>query len=118
MWDPMLHMFCATYSYSAVNHDDVVNRASEHAGESGDSSLFASALKHISGHSVRRIIVLSYCLTPGLQASEHTRPIDEEHVTNAHKQAYEHNSGSSLDSGSMGAAAAMQVCLDNEAFHC
>lgn len=32
-------------------------------------------------------------------------------MLNAHKDAYEHKKGSSLDAGSMGSAAAMQVRL-------
>jgi hypothetical protein len=35
--------------------------------------------------------------------------LDEEHVTNTHKEAYERGNTSSMDSGSIGTAAAMQA---------
>jgi len=41
--------------------------------------------------------------------SQHTQPIDEQHVQNAHAEAYENGNASSLDAGSLGSAAAMQV---------
>lgn len=36
-------------------------------------------------------------------------PINEQHVQNAHQEAYEKGNASSLDAGSLGSAAAMQV---------
>ncbi|KAF8604104.1 hypothetical protein BDV93DRAFT_492812 [Ceratobasidium sp. AG-I] len=41
--------------------------------------------------------------------SQHTEPVDEQRVQNAHKEAYENGNASSLDAGSLGSAAAMQV---------
>lgn len=41
--------------------------------------------------------------------SEHQQPINEQHVLNAHDQAYNQGNASSLSAGSMGSAAAMQV---------
>jgi hypothetical protein len=40
---------------------------------------------------------------------EHSQPVDEDRVTNAHAQAYSNDNAGSLDAGSMGAAAAMQA---------
>lgn len=40
---------------------------------------------------------------------ESHEPVDEEHVTRAHHEAYSNGNAGNLDSGSMGAAAAMQV---------
>lgn len=45
----------------------------------------------------------------GQNQSQHTQPIDEQHVQNAHAEAYENGNASSLDAGSLGSAAAMQV---------
>ncbi|KAF8526490.1 hypothetical protein JB92DRAFT_1115704 [Gautieria morchelliformis] len=75
------------------DHNEVINQANQHAGDSGNHSFFASAMSHLSGHG----------------ASEHHQPIDEEHVTNSHKQAYEQGNARSLDANGMGAAAAMQA---------
>jgi len=41
--------------------------------------------------------------------AQHTQPIDEQQVQNAHAEAYENGNASSLDAGSLGSAAAMQV---------
>jgi len=41
--------------------------------------------------------------------SQHTQPIDEQQVQNAHAEAYEKGNASSLDANSLGSAAAMQV---------
>jgi len=67
-----------------------VNNAAQQG--SGDSSLFSSALAHITQHS-----------------SEHTQPIDEQHVQDAHKTAYQDGNAGNLGASSMGAAAAMQA---------
>ncbi|KAF8516118.1 hypothetical protein BU17DRAFT_67544 [Hysterangium stoloniferum] len=77
-----------------LDHDDVVKRASSHAGESAseDSSLFASALHHLNNNK-----------------SEHVHPVDEEHLKRAHTEAYEGGNAKGLDAGGMGAAAAMQA---------
>ncbi|KAF8581663.1 hypothetical protein K439DRAFT_206227 [Ramaria rubella] len=76
-----------------IDHDETVNRASEHAGGSGDSSLFSSAINHLKSRG----------------SGEHTAPIDEEHIQNAHQQAYSQGNAGNLDAGSMGAAAALQA---------
>jgi len=75
-----------------IDQDDVVNRAQQHAGDSGSSDLFSSAMSHLSNRK-----------------NEQTQPVDEEHVTRAHNEAYSNGNASNLDSGSLGAAAAMQA---------
>ncbi|KAH9927427.1 uncharacterized protein BXZ73DRAFT_90710 [Epithele typhae] len=59
---------------------------------SGDHSLFSSAMGFMNQNK-----------------EEHEKPIDEEHVQHAHRQAYEEGSAGSLSAGSMGSAAAMQI---------
>jgi len=78
------------HSQPDFDDDEVVNNANE-AG-SGDRSLFSSALDFAKGNK-----------------HEHNKPIDEEHVTNAHRQAYEDGDTSGMSAGSMGSAAAMQI---------
>lgn len=75
---------------SPVNQDEVVQSAAQNG--SGDPSMFSHAMQHVQS-----------------QTQEHEEPIDEEHVTNAHKQAYENGNAGSLSAGSMGSAAALQV---------
>jgi hypothetical protein len=41
---------------------------------------------------------------------DHEDPVDEEGVQEAHRQAY-HGDAKGLDAGSMGSAAALQVCM-------
>ncbi|PSS05438.1 hypothetical protein PHLCEN_2v3818 [Hermanssonia centrifuga] len=74
----------------SVNHEEVVQTASQQG--SGDSSMFSSALGFLNQHQ-----------------DEHERPVNEEHVTSAHQQAYSEGNASSLSAGSMGSAAALQV---------
>nr|BCB28861.1 beta-flanking protein [Mycoleptodonoides aitchisonii] len=71
------------------NEEEVVNTASREG--SGDSSLFSSALGFLNHNK-----------------EEHERPINEEHVQDAHRQAYQEGSASSLSASSMGSAAALQ----------
>ncbi|KIP12078.1 hypothetical protein PHLGIDRAFT_82728 [Phlebiopsis gigantea 11061_1 CR5-6] len=73
-----------------LDHDEVVNNASSQG--SGDRSLFSSALGFINQNQ-----------------EEHERPVNEQHVQEAHSQAYSQGNASSLSAGSMGSAAAMQV---------
>ncbi|KZV80883.1 hypothetical protein EXIGLDRAFT_398871 [Exidia glandulosa HHB12029] len=75
-----------------IDDDDAVQRASAHAGDSGDSSLFSQALSFAKGSK-----------------TEHKQPVDEAGVINAHKAAYQDGNASSLDAGSLGSAAAMQM---------
>ncbi|KAF5389562.1 hypothetical protein D9757_004120 [Collybiopsis confluens] len=70
--------------------DEVVQNAAQNG--SGHSSMFAQAMNHVKGNS-----------------QEHEDPINEEEVTNSHKEAYERGNGGSLDAGSMGGAAAIQI---------
>ncbi|KAI0347781.1 hypothetical protein BDW22DRAFT_1349847 [Trametopsis cervina] len=72
------------------DQDEVVNKAAQEG--SGDRSLFSSALDFLNNNH-----------------DEHNRPVDEEHVTAAHQQAYSNGNASSLSASSMGSAAAMQV---------
>ncbi|KAI0749164.1 hypothetical protein BC629DRAFT_1297777 [Irpex lacteus] len=73
-----------------VNEDEVVNKAAQEG--SGDRSLFSSALGFLGNHQ-----------------EEHERPLNEEHVTSAHQQAYGGSGPSGMSASSMGSAAAMQV---------
>ncbi|PBL00542.1 beta-flanking protein [Armillaria gallica] len=74
----------------SFDHDEVVRTAEKHG--SADSSVFSSALSFVKQN-----------------AGEHNQPIDEDHVTNAHKKAYEEGSASSLSANSLGSAAALQA---------
>ncbi|OCH94669.1 hypothetical protein OBBRIDRAFT_810275 [Obba rivulosa] len=78
------------YDRPQFNHDEVVNMASQHG--SGDSGLFSSALNHATQNQ-----------------HEHNQPIDEQHVQDAHRVAYQEGAASNLSASSMGGAAAMQI---------
>ncbi|KAH9898223.1 hypothetical protein C8Q73DRAFT_684038 [Cubamyces lactineus] len=78
------------YDRPQFDDDEVVNTASREG--SGDNSLFSSALSFIKQNK-----------------SEHEQPIDENGVQHAHRKAYEEGSASSLNAGSLGSAAALQV---------
>ncbi|KIO31862.1 hypothetical protein M407DRAFT_241617 [Tulasnella calospora MUT 4182] len=75
--------------YNSVDKEQAIQAASQHSGDE-DSSIFASALNHLSSPSS----------TPSL---------DHRAVENAHDQAYRKGNASSLDASSMGSAAAMQA---------
>lgn len=75
--------------YNNVDKTQVVQAASQHSGDE-DSSVFASALNHIS--------------SPGTTPS-----FDHRAVEDAHDQAYRQGNAGSLDASSMGSAAAMQA---------
>ncbi|KAJ3823293.1 beta-flanking protein [Lentinula raphanica] len=79
-------------SISRPNFDDdeVAQTASQHG--SGHSGMFAQAMSFVKNNT-----------------QEHEEPIDEEHVTNSHKEAYERGNAGSLSAGSMGSAAALQI---------
>nr|BDS00038.1 beta-flanking protein [Mycoleptodonoides aitchisonii] len=91
------------------DEEEVVNTASREG--SGDSSLFSSALGFLNHNKVRAAAVpCVHRINPNYDAQEeHERPINEEHVQDAHRQAYQEGSASSLSAGSMGSAAALQV---------
>ncbi|SJL06212.1 uncharacterized protein ARMOST_09548 [Armillaria ostoyae] len=74
----------------SFDDDEVVRTAEKHG--SADSSVFSSALSFVKQN-----------------VGEHNQPIDEDHVTNAHKKAYEEGSASSLSANSLGSAAALQA---------
>ncbi|KAG8740536.1 hypothetical protein FRC10_004186 [Ceratobasidium sp. 414] len=81
-----------SHSGPDLDHDAVIQNASQHAGDSGDSSLFGNAMGFVKQNQ-----------------SQHTQPIDEQNVQDAHTEAYQRGNASSLDAGSLGSAAAMQV---------
>ncbi|KAI5115181.1 hypothetical protein M0805_004853, partial [Coniferiporia weirii] len=74
-----------------VDEDYAVNHATQHS--SADSSLFSSAMGFLNANP----------------AAKH-EPIDEDHVTDSHQQAY-HGEGpsSNMSADSLGSAAAMQA---------
>jgi len=43
------------------------------------------------------------------QQHTHNEPVDDQHVINAHQQAYQNNDAGGMSAGNLGAAAAMQV---------
>ena len=45
------------------------------------------------------------------QQHAHNEPLDDDHVTNAHQQAYQNNGASGMSANNLGAAAAMQVSI-------
>ncbi|CAE6521580.1 unnamed protein product [Rhizoctonia solani] len=75
-----------------IDHQAAVQNATQHSGGAGDSSLFSTALGFINQNQ-----------------SQHAEPINEKHVQDAHTEVYDKGKASSLDAGSLGAAAAMQV---------
>ncbi|KAL0566517.1 Chitinase 2 [Marasmius crinis-equi] len=74
----------------SFNDDEVVRSAEQHG--SGDSSLFKTALGFISENK-----------------ESHQQPVNEEHATRAHQQAYQENNASNMDAHSLGSAAALQA---------
>ncbi|KAG7452343.1 uncharacterized protein BT62DRAFT_916019 [Guyanagaster necrorhizus] len=74
----------------SFDDDEVVRTAEKHG--SADSSVFSSALSFVKQN-----------------VGEHNQPIDEDHVTNAHRKAYQEGSASSLSANSLGGAAALQA---------
>jgi len=78
------------YNNGGVDNEAAAQRAAEQSGQ--DPSLFHQALQHVHSNQ-----------------AQHQAPVDEEAVVNAHKAAYGGGDASSLDEGSMGAAAAMQI---------
>ncbi|KAI1783069.1 hypothetical protein LXA43DRAFT_1048079 [Ganoderma leucocontextum] len=72
------------------DEDEVVSTATREGN--GDHSLFSSALGFLKQNK-----------------DEHERPVDEESVQHAHRQAYQEDSAGSLPASSLGSAAALQV---------
>lgn len=66
--------------------------ASQHSGDSGDSSLFSTAISFLKS-----------------KRDDDDDDVDEHEVTKAHDRAYNQKQGASLDAKSMGAAAALQA---------
>ncbi|KIY51280.1 hypothetical protein FISHEDRAFT_37346, partial [Fistulina hepatica ATCC 64428] len=73
-----------------LNHEEIIAKTKQY-GE-GDHGLVSSALSFVQSNK-----------------SQHTESVDEDHVTNAHKQAYEEGRAGEMSANSMGAAAAMQA---------
>jgi len=71
--------------------------ASGHSGDSGDSSLFKSAVSFLKTQAQKK------------GDDDDDDDIDEEKAVEAHDRAFNQKQGSSLDAKSMGAAAAMQA---------
>ncbi|CCO28274.1 hypothetical protein BN14_02269 [Rhizoctonia solani AG-1 IB] len=76
----------------SIDQQAAVQNATQHSGGAGDPSLFSTALGFLNQNQ-----------------AQHAEPINEQHVQNAHAEAYDKGKASSLDAGSLGAAAAMQV---------
>jgi len=74
-----------------VNHQEAVQQASAQSG-GGNSGLFSEAMSFVNNNQ-----------------QEHTQPVDEQGVQQAHDQAYNQGNASSLDAGGIGGAAAMQA---------
>ncbi|EDR15176.1 uncharacterized protein LACBIDRAFT_301101 [Laccaria bicolor S238N-H82] len=72
-----------------IDHDEAVRNAESHG--SGDSSLFSTALSHLSDNK-----------------KAHEEPVDEDDVQEAHRQAYQ-GDAKGLSADSLGSAAALQV---------
>ncbi|KAJ3795898.1 beta-flanking protein [Lentinula aff. detonsa] len=77
-------------SRPSFNDDEVAQTAAEQG--SGHAGMFSQAVSYVKSNT-----------------QEHEEPIDEEHVTNSHQEAYEKGNASSLSAGSMGSAAALQI---------
>ncbi|KAF8203828.1 hypothetical protein BJ912DRAFT_941150, partial [Pholiota molesta] len=73
-----------------INHEEAVRNAQEQG--SGGSDLFSNALSFVSGNK-----------------HQHSEPVDEESVTNAHAQAYGSGDTSNLSAHAVGGAAALQI---------
>ncbi|KAI0830485.1 hypothetical protein BC628DRAFT_1416030 [Trametes gibbosa] len=86
------HHTTSQHDRPQFDDDEVVNTATREG--SGDNSLFSSALGFIKQNKA---------------SGEHEQPINEEDVQHAHRKAYDEGSGGSLNAGSMGSAAALQV---------
>jgi len=68
----------------------VVNTATQHG--SGDSGLFSNGLSYVNQNK-----------------HEHEQPVNEQHVQDAHRVAYQEGAAGDLSASSMGSAAAMQI---------
>ncbi|KAF8756232.1 Beta-flanking protein [Rhizoctonia solani] len=68
----------------SIDQQAAVQNATQHSGGTGDTSLFSTALGFLNQNQ-----------------AQHTEPINEQHVQNAHAEAYEKGKASSLDAGSL-----------------
>ncbi|KZO95985.1 hypothetical protein CALVIDRAFT_564263 [Calocera viscosa TUFC12733] len=75
-----------------IDNHQAVQQASNAAGDSGDTGLFSQAMNFVNSNS-----------------QQHTQPVDEQGVQQAHDQAYNQGNASSLDAGGIGGAAALQA---------
>lgn len=73
-----------------VDHGQAAKIANNESGSSGNSELFSQAMAFLGG-------------------GNHSTPVNEEHVTEAHKQVYESGDTSNVSANAIGSAAAMQV---------
>ncbi|PPQ71469.1 hypothetical protein CVT26_011248 [Gymnopilus dilepis] len=73
-----------------IDHEEATRLAQQQG--SGGSDLFGNAMQFISQHK-----------------QQHTQPVDEDAVTNAHQQAYGNGDPSGLSAHAMGGAAALQA---------
>ncbi|CCA72055.1 hypothetical protein PIIN_05990 [Serendipita indica DSM 11827] len=73
-----------------VDHHQATQIANSSSGSSGNSELFSQAMAFLSGGT-------------------HSTPVNETHVTDAHKEVYDKGNGSNVDASSIGSAAALQV---------
>ncbi|KAJ3783120.1 beta-flanking protein [Lentinula aff. detonsa] len=96
-------------SRPSFNDDEVAQTAAEQG--SGHAGMFSQAVSYVKSNTVSLMpfessisVIMLY-----LSQQEHEEPIDEEHVTNSHQEAYERGNASSLSAGSMGSAAALQI---------
>jgi len=67
-------------------------RTAQAHGSGDDGSHYSSALAHVQQN-----------------AGQHSQPVDEDAVQDAHRQAYEEGSGGNLPAASLGSAAALQA---------
>src|SRR6266481_3514290 len=69
-------------------------------------------MNHLSNNSLQCASSPFYILNHLLiqMTAQAYPPMDESHVTDSQRQMYENNNGGSIDAGSMGSLATMQVC--------
>jgi len=74
-----------------IDRDEAVRQSAEHHG-SGETSIFETAMSFLDNHKEKR-----------------TEPIDEEHVTRAHHEAYNGGGAGGLSASALGGAAALET---------
>lgn len=80
-------------SGSGFDFSSIESFASQHAGSTGDSSMFSSAMGMLSGK----------------QSQLANEDVDEQHMVNAHQSFFGNGDASGATSGGIGAASAMQA---------